>query len=106
EIASTGPASNEAARNHHIGHVDRCGRVSRITVKVEATLHFIPSGSAIELKYSAAYLPVGIQARNILALRFTLNELFHSREVAHRETEVVAPVFAGDFRDRHRPARC
>jgi len=77
------------------------GRISGIAVKIEALFHFIPGGRAIELEDSTAYLPVGIHARNILALRFALDEFFDGREVVDGETEIVVPVPARDLRDRH-----
>jgi hypothetical protein len=38
-------------------------------MEIETLFHFIPSRSAVELKYSPTHLPVGIGTRNISALR-------------------------------------
>jgi hypothetical protein len=63
-------------------------------MEIETLFHFIPSGSAVELKYSPTHLPIGIGVRNISALRFTLNKSFERRRIIDGETKVIAPILA------------
>jgi hypothetical protein len=66
-------------------------------VKIETLFHFIPS-SAIKLKYSQVDLSAGIDVRNILTLRFTLNKPPECRGVGYGETKFIVPMFSREFR--------